>query len=96
MRRKEKAAKAIVFLVTGVTALLWIIPIVWAFFTSFKTETEIKTKGFGFLPKEWTFENYINIFGNTDNAPIIRWFGNSMIIAVTVAVLSVALVSVTV
>ena len=95
MRRRERVMKAMVSLWTGIVAIIWIVPVVWAFFTSFKTETETKTKGFGFLPKEWTFENYINIFGNTDNAPIIRWFGNSMIISVTVTVLAVILVSLT-
>lgn len=95
MRRKGRAMRAFVSLFSGIVALLWIVPIVWAFFTSFKTETEIKTKGFGFLPKKWTFENYVNIFGNTDNTPILRWFGNSMFIAVTVAILSVILVSLT-
>lgn len=95
MRQKSKAARISSFLIVGVVAVIWIVPIVWAVFTSFKTETEIKTKGFSFLPREWTFENYINIFQNTDNAPIVRWFGNSMVISVTVAILSVILVAVT-
>lgn len=95
MRQKSKAVKFSSFFILGIMTILWIIPIVWAVFTSFKTETEIKTKGFSFLPREWTFENYINIFQNTDNAPILRWFGNSMVISVTVAILSVALVAMT-
>ena len=40
-------------------------------------------------------ENYINILQNTDNAPIVRWFLNSMFMAVTVAVLSIIIVSLT-
>lgn len=79
----------------GVTAVVWIVPIVWAVLTSFKTETEIKTGGFGFFPKQWTVENYIDIFTNTDNAPILKWFGNSMVIAVSVTILTVILVSIT-
>lgn len=95
MRQRSKAARIASFFIVGSVAVLWIIPILWAVLTSFKTETEIKTKGFSFLPREWTFENYINIFQNTDNAPILRWFTNSMIISVTVAILTVILVSVT-
>ena len=55
MRRRERVMKAMVSLWTGIVAIIWIVPVVWAFFTYFKTETEIKTKRFGFLTKEWTF-----------------------------------------
>ena len=93
--KKKKVSKVVTFFALGILAVIWIVPIVWAVFTSFKTETEIKTGGFGFLPKEWTVTNYIEIFTNTDNAPILRWFGNSMIMAVSVTVLTVILVAVT-
>lgn len=95
MRKKKKSSKIVTFLVLGMLAAAWVVPIIWAVFTSFKTETEIKTGGFGFLPKEWTAENYVEIFSNTDNAPILKWFGNSMIIAVTVTILTVVLVAIT-
>lgn len=93
--KKKKVSKVVTFFALGILAVIWIVPIVWAVFTSFKTETEIKAGGFGFLPKEWTVTNYIEIFTNTDNAPILRWFGNSMIMAVSVTVLTVILVAVT-
>lgn len=93
--KRKKASKVVTFFTLGILSVVWIVPIVWAVFTSFKTETEIKTGGFGFFPKEWTLENYAEIFTNTDNAPILRWFGNSMIIAVSVTVLTVILVAVT-
>lgn len=95
MRKGTKATKAVTFVILGVLAVIWIVPIVWAVFTSFKTETEIKTGGFGFLPKTWTLENYVEIFTNTDNAPILRWFGNSMVMAVSVTILTVILVAIT-
>ena len=93
--KKKKVSKVVTFFALGILAVIWIVPIVWAVFTSFKTETEIKTGGFGFLPKEWTVTNYIEIFTTTDTAPILRWFGNSMIMAVSVTVLTVILVAVT-
>lgn len=95
MRKRTKATRAVTFVILGVLAVIWIVPIVWAVFTSFKTETEIKTGGFGFLPKTWTLENYVEIFTNTDNAPILRWFGNSMVMAVSVTILTVILVAIT-
>lgn len=95
MKIKKNLGKILSFLILGILSLGWILPIAWAVFTSFKTETEIKTGGFAFLPKLWTAENYVNILGNTDNAPIVRWFLNSMFIAGTVAVLTVLLVALT-
>ena len=95
MKNRTRAARCAVFVFLTLTAAVWIIPIIWAVFTSFKTETEIKTKGFGFLPKVWTAENYVNILQNTDNAPIVRWFVNSMVMAVAVVLLSLIIVSLT-
>lgn len=95
MKNRTRAARCAVFVFLTLTAAVWIIPIMWAVFTSFKTETEIKTKGFGFLPKVWTAENYVNILQNTDNAPIVRWFVNSMVMAVAVVLLSLIIVSLT-
>lgn len=95
MKKKTRASRWASCAFLTLTAAVWVLPIVWAVFTSFKTETEIKTKGFGILPKVWTAENYINILQNTDNAPIVRWFLNSMLMAVTVAVLSIIIVSLT-
>lgn len=93
--RKKDTGKIISFVVLGFLAVVWVLPILWAIFTSFKTETEIKTKGFGIIPKAWTIENYVNILENTDNAPIIRWFLNSLFMALIVAVLTVFLVALT-
>lgn len=95
MNRKKISGKILPFTILGILTLVWIVPVAWAVLTSFKTETEIKTKGFAFLPRQWTLENYINILGNTDNAPIVRWFLNSMLMAGSAAVLTVFLVALT-
>ncbi len=95
MKSSGKAGKIISFFILGILSAVCVMPIFWAVCTSFKTESEIKTKGFGFLPQKWTIENYLNILKNTDNAPIVRWFCNSMFIATIVAVLTVFLVALT-
>lgn len=95
MNRKKNSGKILSFAVLGPLCFVWLLPIAWAVLTSFKTETEIKTKGFAFLPKQWTLENYANILKNTDNAPIIRWFFNSMIMAGIAMILTVIIVSLT-
>ena len=54
MKKKIRASRWASCTILTLVAAVWVLPIVWAVFTSFKTETEIKTKGFGFLPKVWT------------------------------------------
>lgn len=95
MKQRSKVVRWLVSALLTVLSLAWVIPIIWAVLTSFKTETEIKTMGFGLLPKQWTIENYVNILQNTDNAPIVRWFLNSMVIAISVTVLTLIIVSLT-
>lgn len=64
-------------------ALVWIIPIVWVILASFSTQTEFMTDSV--FPKEYTFDNYIRLFSETDY-PI--WLGNTALIAVTNTVLT--------
>lgn len=95
MKRKKNSGKILSFAVLGPLCLVWLLPIAWAVLTSFKTETEIKTKDFALLPRQWTIENYANILKNTDNAPIIQWFFNSMFMAGIAMILTVIIVSLT-
>ncbi len=49
--------KAAAYLVMGIFAFMTIYPLVWLFFSSFKTTTEFRTNMMG-LPIDWTLENY--------------------------------------
>lgn len=46
MSKNTKMVKIIAFLFLLVLALAWLFPLIWGVFTSFKSETEIKTMGF--------------------------------------------------
>ena len=43
MSKNTKTVKIIAFLFLLVLALAWLFPLIWGVFTSFKSETEIKT-----------------------------------------------------
>jgi multiple sugar transport system permease protein len=58
--------------------------------TSFKTTKEAVSTNPTFLPKEWTFQHYIDIF-NPDIFPYLSYFNNSIVVSVTAAVLSVGI-----
>jgi multiple sugar transport system permease protein len=89
----SKITKSVFFVVLLLCAGIWLFPIVWAFFTSFKSNDEIIKSDFQMLPKKWTLENYAEIATNNDQTPVIRWFLNSMIISVSETILVLIIVS---
>lgn len=54
---KSKVAKAIIYIFLILMAVLYIVPLLWTFLVSFKTNKEIFTNPFG-LPKSIFFDNY--------------------------------------
>lgn len=87
--------KLVSFIFLLLMAVIWIVPVLWATLTSFKSEQEIRTTGFEFLPEEWVTTNYVDAVMNTTNAPVLKWFFNSMVMSTSSAVLSVIIVSIT-
>src|SRR5699024_8649419 len=83
------------YLLLIVLSVIWIIPIVYGFTTSFRSQTEVVSTGFRLLPVNCVVENYIAIFQDTSTAPIVRWLGNSLFIATIHTALVIVVVSVT-
>ncbi|WP_271814246.1 carbohydrate ABC transporter permease [Clostridium beijerinckii] len=84
---KKNASKTIAFIFLFVMALFWILPVLYTIFSSFKTTAEINVSGYKLLPAQWVVSNYVNVLTNFDNAPIIRWFLNSLLISTAQTVL---------
>jgi multiple sugar transport system permease protein len=63
-------------------AIVTFIPFLWALSASFKPLSEISASGTNFIPKEFTLENYRQIFSQE---PLFgRWLFNSAIVAILV------------
>jgi multiple sugar transport system permease protein len=88
-----KKTKVIAFVFLLLMAILWIFPILWGVFTSFKSEEEITAAGVSFLPIHWTISNYSELLFNNESSPVIKWFINSLIISVSHTVLVLVVVS---
>lgn len=71
------------FLVLGI-AFIIMIPFIWTFFLSFKTDSEIFNTPFA-LPTEWSFKNYRRAL---ETINIFQMYKNTVIIAVSAEVLS--------
>lgn len=94
-QKKHIPSMIIAYLFLIVLCIIWVIPLIFSFATSFRSQTEIVSTGFRLLPVNWILDNYIAILTNTSTAPIMQWLWNSLFIAVTHTVLVVIVVSVT-
>jgi multiple sugar transport system permease protein len=92
MKRQNNLTKISAFIFLLIMAVLWIVPLLWAVFTSFKSKEEIQAIGFNFLPIHWTLSNYQELLFNNASNPIVKWFFNSVIVSLgnTVLVIIVA------
>lgn len=85
--------KLIAFIFLLVMAIIWVVPLAWGIVTSFKSETEVASVGFKFLPVQWVTTNYTELLFDNAATPLLRWFMNSMIIALSQTVLVLIVVS---
>ncbi|HAV19555.1 MAG TPA: carbohydrate ABC transporter permease [Firmicutes bacterium] len=88
----KKRRKRVAFWLLFCLAVLWMLPLLWAIGTSFKSTTEITTNVINIIPHSPTLENYIALFAHTDMYPIFDWLRNSAFISIihTLLYLSVA------
>ncbi|MBI5670237.1 MAG: carbohydrate ABC transporter permease, partial [Chloroflexi bacterium] len=62
-----------------VLTILWLLPVIAALITSFRTMDEISIRGFWSLPSQFTFDNFSEAW---NQARVSRYLGNSFIITI--------------
>ncbi|MGG5737285.1 carbohydrate ABC transporter permease [Bacillus cereus group sp. IBL03679] len=77
--REKKMKTTILVIVATILAALFILPLVWMVFTSFKTLGESISSS-TLLPKVWTFENYSNLFNSSSDVKILLWTLNTALV----------------
>lgn len=85
---KSTKKNSMVIIISTIIALLFLLPIVWMLFTSFKELGESLSSS-SLFPKNWTLENYTSIFGSSSDAPILIWLINTAIVTIVGTVLVV-------
>ncbi|MDZ7994771.1 MAG: carbohydrate ABC transporter permease [Nostoc sp. EfeVER01] len=81
--------KALLYVLLTIYAIITLIPFLWALSASFKPLTEIVSGEPNFLPKNFTLDNYKQIF--LQEPLFWRWLFNSVAIAVSVTLLNLLL-----
>ncbi|HWJ78730.1 MAG TPA: carbohydrate ABC transporter permease [Niallia sp.] len=92
-KRVNPIPKIVAFVFLLAMAIIWIVPLLWGIVTSFKSEIELQTVGFKFLPIEWVLSNYTSLLVDNASTPLIRWFTNSLVISVSHTLLVLIIVT---
>jgi multiple sugar transport system permease protein len=95
MRKENQKIKTISFGFLLILSVLFLLPVLWVFISSFKNDAELnQAAGFMVLPKTWTLENFAHILDPRNvQTPVYRWFLNSAFVSITFSVLSIIIVS---
>ncbi len=87
LRSKTRISNTVIYIILVIMMLIWLIPFVCILLESFRVES---TQQVGYIiPKQWGFDNYINLWKKTD---FKVWYFNTFIIGLVVAVLQMVFV----
>jgi multiple sugar transport system permease protein len=82
MRSKSTSLSSVINIIAAtLLGLLFLLPILWMIFTSFKTLSESFSSS-SLLPHTWTTENYRSLTQMSEDTPIFRWILNTGIVTV--------------
>lgn len=87
--RRPTPARIVAFVILAILALTWLVPVLWAVLTSFKTEAEAAAQPITFIPESgFTLQSYINVL---TEGLVPRWAWNSLLTSALVTVITVAI-----
>ncbi len=83
--------KLILIVLSTIIAIIFLIPLLWMFSTSFKTDFEAIAGGMSFIPENFTLENYSYILsGKGLDVQVFRWMFNSVFAGIIAVLIIVA------
>ncbi|MCI6466197.1 MAG: sugar ABC transporter permease [Faecalicatena sp.] len=86
MSRNKKIRDVASYVTLTVLSVIWLIPIFWVVMTSFREEGGSYTSYF--FPKGLTLANYVNLLTDNSQFYFLKWFGNTLFVAVFSCLLS--------
>lgn len=76
----------VIYVVLGGLGLLWVSPLIWLVLHSFRKEGGVSVPYV--FPKEYTLDNYLDLFRKTEVFDYPRWFLNTFVVAVFACIIS--------
>lgn len=80
-KASRRLGNAVVYALLIVMTVVWLFPFFGIVMESFKVDTKMMNGKL--FPEQWGFDNYIRLFKETD---FLKWFGNTAIMGIAVAV----------
>ena len=93
MKRKQRIGNAITYVVLILISIIWLFPffgILMQSFRSFDPKVEYGGMVDYIIPKTFSLDNYKFLFSGQTN--FLRWYGNTLIIATSVAILQTIII----
>ncbi|MFC7464630.1 carbohydrate ABC transporter permease [Brachybacterium sp. GCM10030252] len=88
-RRGPTPARLVAFAILVVLALSWLVPVLWATLTSFKTEAEAAAMPVTIVPENgFTLQAYINVLSE---GLVPRWAWNSLLTSALVTIITLTI-----
>ncbi len=85
-KRKKFVTNSFVHIILIILSIIWVFPIAWIIMTSFRAE-QGSYVGY-FFPKNFSLINYKNLFTDTTQFYFVKWFFNTLFVAVFTCILS--------
>lgn len=85
----NRYTSTILVIVACIVAFLFLLPLAYMFFTSFKSMGEAMS-AYTLLPQNWITDNYTELFRRTQETPMLRWMANTALITAGGTLLVVA------
>ena len=86
MKRNRFIANTVVHIILTIMAIIWLFPVVWLLLESFNSNPESGSTSF--LPKGFSLNSYIKLFTDTSQFYFVKWFFNTLFVAVGTCLLS--------
>lgn len=86
--RRGRLAVSYIVLIT--LSIIWLFPLLFIVFTSFRAERGFYTDSF--IPDKWSFDAYIRLFTDTSIFQFGRWFGNTLLVSAATCVISTCII----
>lgn len=84
----KKISKIASYIILIIFTFLFIMPILYTVFNTFKPPSELYQSKFSLLPHKWTFQNYVKAFSSGD---FPRYISNTLVVAVISTLLTVVI-----
>ncbi len=89
MKARTRAANTAIHILLTILSVIWLLPVAWLLISALRAEPGAYTTYI--LPKQWTLNNFVRLFTETELFDFGLWYRNTLFIAVCSCVITTVL-----